>query len=110
MASPLKKGCVDRPGACGGWPDALNLPDQAAMLSRGGLPVPIKAKETTTMIRHMLMALGLTILTSVSVARVQTQHPGHRVLAQDNGKITILSPKGEVEWQVPCGYTSHDLA
>jgi hypothetical protein len=38
------------------------------------------------------------------------EHPGYRVLVQGKGHIVILSSKGEVEWEVPCGYTSHDLA
>src|SRR3982751_1792523 len=38
------------------------------------------------------------------------EHPGYRVLVQDKGHIIILSQKGEVEWEVPCNYTSHDLA
>jgi hypothetical protein len=34
----------------------------------------------------------------------------HRVIAQDKGHVVILNSKGEVEWEVPCGYTSHDIA
>jgi hypothetical protein len=34
----------------------------------------------------------------------------HRVLAQDKGHVVILNEKGEVEWEVPCKFTSHDIA
>src|SRR5215212_8011069 len=34
----------------------------------------------------------------------------HRVLAQDKGHVVILGPKGDVEWEVPCKATSHDIA
>ena len=33
----------------------------------------------------------------------------HRVLAQDKGHVVILNDKGDVEWEVPCHYTSHDI-
>ena len=34
----------------------------------------------------------------------------HKVLAQDNGHVIILNEKGAIEWEVPCGGTSHDIA
>lgn len=34
----------------------------------------------------------------------------HRVIGQDRGQVTILSKDGQVEWQYPCGFTSHDIA
>ncbi len=34
----------------------------------------------------------------------------HKVLAQDNNHIVVLNEKGEVEWEVPCKYTSHDIS
>lgn len=33
----------------------------------------------------------------------------HRVLMQGLGKVLIVSPKGEVEWEAPCPFTSHDI-
>jgi hypothetical protein len=33
----------------------------------------------------------------------------HRVIAQDRGRIAIVNAKGEVEWEVPCRFTSHDI-
>jgi hypothetical protein len=29
---------------------------------------------------------------------------------QDKGHVIVLGDKGDVEWEVPCGYTSHDIA
>ncbi|MDB5173975.1 MAG: Arylsulfotransferase [Phycisphaerales bacterium] len=40
----------------------------------------------------------------------QPPQAGYRVLAQDNGHVAIINSKGEVEWEVPCGGTSHDIA
>src|SRR5258708_22080212 len=34
----------------------------------------------------------------------------YRVLAQDKGHVAIVNAKGEVEWEVPCPYDSHDIA
>lgn len=33
----------------------------------------------------------------------------HKVLTQDKGHVVILNEKGDVEWEVPCKYTCHDL-
>jgi hypothetical protein len=48
-------------------------------------------------------SLGLSLPASAADA------VGHRVLAQDKGHVVILSEKGDVEWEVPCRYTSHDI-
>lgn len=34
----------------------------------------------------------------------------HKVLAQDKGHVALINEKGEVEWEVPCKPTSHDIA
>jgi outer membrane protein assembly factor BamB len=34
----------------------------------------------------------------------------HRLIAQDKGHVVILSAKGEVEWEAPCLFVSHDIA
>jgi hypothetical protein len=34
----------------------------------------------------------------------------HRVLAQDKGHIAIVNDKGDVEWEAPCDFTSHDIS
>ena len=38
------------------------------------------------------------------------QPVAHRVLAVDKGHAVILNEKGEVEWEVPVKFTSHDVA
>ena len=37
-------------------------------------------------------------------------HPDWKVLAADKGHVAIINAKGEVEWEVPIGHTSHDIA
>jgi hypothetical protein len=34
----------------------------------------------------------------------------HRVIAQDKGHVAIVNPRSEVGWEVPCDFTSHDIA
>jgi hypothetical protein len=34
----------------------------------------------------------------------------HRVILQGKERIAIVNAKGEVEWEVPCAFTSHDIA
>lgn len=34
----------------------------------------------------------------------------HRIIAQGKDRIAIVNAKGEVEWEVPCAFTSHDIA
>jgi hypothetical protein len=53
-----------------------------------------------------LFACG-TFSLGLSVHAAETT--GHRVLAQDKGHVVILNEKGDVEWEVPCRYTSHDI-
>jgi hypothetical protein len=36
--------------------------------------------------------------------------PAYRVLGQDKGHVAIVNAKGEVEWEVPCSHSSHDIA
>jgi hypothetical protein len=59
--------------------------------------------------RQIVLAM-LTLCLAVTCSTFAAEHPGYKVLVQDKGHIIILSPKGEVEWEVPCNYTSHDLA
>jgi len=46
---------------------------------------------------------------SLSLTAHAAETTGHRVLAQDKGHVVILNEKGDVEWEVPCRYTSHDI-
>ncbi len=35
--------------------------------------------------------------------------PPYRVLVQDKGKVAIVAPSGQVEWEVPLRHTAHDI-
>lgn len=62
------------------------------------------------MLRIGLMAL-VSLVTALGVTPGQAQTPtGHRLIAQDRGKVIILSAKGAVEWETPCDFTSHDIS
>lgn len=52
---------------------------------------------------------ALMCIVAVISARADDK-PAYRVLAQDKGHVAIVNSKGEVEWEVPCGYNSHDIA
>src|SRR5262245_57666086 len=53
-------------------------------------------------------------LTCLMVLKASTtfadDKPAYRVLAQDKGHVAIVNANGEVEWEVPCSYNSHDIA
>jgi hypothetical protein len=56
---------------------------------------------------------GLMLLGGlVAAERVCAAAPAvsHRVIAQDRGHVAIVDPQGKVEWEVPCAFTSHDIA
>jgi hypothetical protein len=54
-------------------------------------------------VRYALLALIL-------VPSIRADERAYRVLAQDKGHVAIVNAKGEVEWEVPCAYNSHDIA
>src|SRR4051794_28738161 len=56
----------------------------------------------------MTRLIGL-MLVVLSVQAKAADGVGHKVLIQDKGHVIILNAKGEVEWEVPCKYTSHDM-
>ena len=51
---------------------------------------------------------ALTLCSSLLVSAQEVA--GHRLIGQDRGHPVILSAKGEVEWEAPCPFTSHDIA
>jgi hypothetical protein len=55
--------------------------------------------------RFLLALLSLTLAQLASAA----EPVRHRVLAQDKGKVAIISADGKVEWEYPCKYNSHDI-
>jgi WD40 repeat protein len=65
----------------------------------------------------MRLFLSLTLLAVAaqgayaprSEAADPPKHPGYRVLAQDKGKVAIIGTDGKIEWEIACGYNSHDI-
>src|SRR5437870_1061087 len=53
------------------------------------------------------MRLSLLVLT-LAASTCAADPPTYRVLGQDKGHVAIV--KGEVEWETPCAYNSHDIA
>jgi outer membrane protein assembly factor BamB len=53
------------------------------------------------------LTVGAAITTTESAAAPQVSH---RVIVQGKDRIAIVNAKGEVEWEVPCAFTSHDIA
>jgi hypothetical protein len=58
---------------------------------------------------HVVATISLLGFVLVPLAAGQEQ-PAHRVLAQDKGRAAIVNGKGEVEWEVPCRFVSHDIS
>ena len=56
-----------------------------------------------------LFGLTLAMLAAGSAA-ADPAGSGYRVLAQDNGHVAIVNPRGELEWEVECKHNSHDIA
>lgn len=52
----------------------------------------------------------LCSLAATAVADEPSAGPAYRVLGQDHGHVAIVGASGEVEWEVPCGPTAHDIA
>ena len=57
-------------------------------------------------IRKSLIVFATLALTSIAHAEDKA---GHRFIAHSNGHVMILSTKGEIEWDVPMAFTSHDI-
>jgi len=57
-----------------------------------------------------LLGILLGMAASHASAADPAPAPRYRVLAQDNGHVTIVNSRGEVEWQVDCKHNSHDIA
>jgi hypothetical protein len=56
-----------------------------------------------------LLAATATLLCIVAATVLAEDHPTWKVLAVDNGHAAIVNAKGEVEWEYPIKYTSHDI-
>lgn len=59
--------------------------------------------------RFSLALIGALNLLIVGAVFAQTS-VSHRLIGQDKGQATILNAKGEVEWQAPCPFVSHDIS
>lgn len=59
-----------------------------------------------------IAALGWLVFSGGVLPAEKPADPGaaRRVLAQDKGHAAIVNAKGEIEWEVPCAYNSHDIA
>ncbi len=61
--------------------------------------------------RSFSLVTASTLLAFLLVSTAAAQEkPAYRVLAQDKGHAAIVNAKGEVEWEVPCKYVSHDIS
>jgi Mala s 1-like protein len=60
--------------------------------------------------RASMLAVAGVLLTFAAVNPSEPTSASYRVLAQDKGHVAIVNAKGEVEWEVPCQYNSHDIA
>jgi hypothetical protein len=61
--------------------------------------------------RSLTVKLKLTaaLLLVVGTFACAEERPNYKVLAVDKGHAAIVNAKGEVEWEVPLRYTSHDI-
>jgi hypothetical protein len=65
------------------------------------------ARRFLTTLATLALSAGSAQLAGPAV--VADRPVAHRVIAQDKGHVAILNAKGEVEWEVPCDFTSHDI-
>src|SRR5438874_11275678 len=73
------------------------------------IAMPLRARSAW--FSFVLAMLAAPISSGADLAR----SPAYRVLAQDNGHVAIVSPRGQieserVEWEVECKHNSHDIA
>jgi hypothetical protein len=54
--------------------------------------------------------LSIPLLSTTLRCRADDAPITHRFIAQDKGHVQIISAKGEVEWEYPCSFTSHDIS
>jgi hypothetical protein len=63
------------------------------------------------MLRFPFTAILVTFyLMPALICRAAETAIAHRLIAQDKGHIQIINARGEVEWEYPCNYTSHDIS
>jgi hypothetical protein len=62
------------------------------------------------MLKPLTAALCAAALLVPAAAGLAAEPARHRVLAADRGRVAILSPSGEVEWEIPNRFVCHDIA
>ena len=77
---------------------------------------------TSNIFSKAVSGIALTALATLLVVSPNSGHASrkkhtpdakpitHRLIAQDRGHIVILNEKGDVEWEAPCNFTSHDIS
>ena len=60
--------------------------------------------------RRLSFLLLLAALTVSTTAGAADKAVTHRVLAQDRGRAVILNEKGDVEWEAPVPFVTHDIS
>jgi hypothetical protein len=55
------------------------------------------------------LCIAALLLVPVAATGAPDKPVAHRVLMQGLGKVLIVGPKGDVEWEAPCPFTSHDI-
>jgi hypothetical protein len=60
-------------------------------------------------VKHLKISALLVLVAFGALARGEDQRH-YKVLAGDHGHVAIVNEKGEVEWEVPCNHTPHDIA
>ena len=59
--------------------------------------------------QRILKITLLLFLSLVSVSKTEAEDVKHRLIAQDKGKVVILSSEGKVEWEFQNNYVAHDI-
>jgi hypothetical protein len=56
------------------------------------------------------LAVVATLVLLLILPAMAAEDAGHRLIVQAKGRAVILNSKGEVEWEAPCRFVSHDIA
>jgi outer membrane protein assembly factor BamB len=60
--------------------------------------------------RSLVKSFGILLLASVSIAANGQPAVTHRLLLQAKDRVVQLGTNGQIEWEAPCRFVSHDLA
>ena len=61
------------------------------------------------MLKRLLAFAATLAMLVIPLSLRAEDHPGHRVIAQDKGNVTIFAKDGSVEWQYECKHNAHDV-